>query len=296
MFSFGFQQAFQRGIERSDQVFFTKCLEAAKSVIKNMIEGLAPSGYLRYAPDGHFVFASFASAFLLKLLRPEFASLLSKEQESDIFELIGRLIQTLSSPKIAIDDRHMPKLYARFLAGLLSRYRRDGATVGRLHPNPPNHTRTETNNGNQIPPSSMSTFSAVQQPQPQNPVQPSQNFGYDLNGMQTQAQNLQTPIYRPEATYSSGTGPIHFGSDMELAVMDSSYSPDEEMLATMQAIKNPSWWQNMMMPGFSWSPDPSPSPPNVMGQQAPPSYHPAMQHHGMAMHGMYQGFNSFQPV
>lgn len=50
-----------------------------------MIEGLAPSGYMRYAPDGlfttqntplwctyisllgHFVFASFASAFLLKV-------------------------------------------------------------------------------------------------------------------------------------------------------------------------------------------------------------------------------------
>ncbi|KAF9443388.1 hypothetical protein P691DRAFT_679620 [Macrolepiota fuliginosa MF-IS2] len=220
MFSFGFQHAFQRGIERSDQVFFTKCLEAAKSVIKNMIDGLAPSGYMRYAPDGHFVFASFASAFLLKLLRPEFAPLLSKGQEGDIFELIGRLIQTLSSPKIAIDDRHTPKLYARFLAGLLSRHRRDGATVGRLHPNPPGQVQTQATGGNHIPAGSMTTFS-----------------------------NLQTPIYRPEATYNSGTGAIHFGSDMELAVLGNSYSPDEEMLATMQAIKNPSWWQNMMMPG-----------------------------------------------
>jgi hypothetical protein len=69
MFSFGFQQAFHRGIERSDQVFFTKvyflfssssfcahldpkCLEAAKSVIVNMVDKLAPSGYMRYAPDG----------------------------------------------------------------------------------------------------------------------------------------------------------------------------------------------------------------------------------------------------
>lgn len=184
-------------------------------------------------------------------MRPEFASFLNKEQESGIFELIGRLIQTLSSPKIALDDRHTPKLYARFLAGLLSRYRRDGATVGRLHPNPPNHSQNETTNGNQIPAASMTTFSLAQQP-PQNPMQSNQNYGYSLDGMETQTtqtQNLQTPIYRPEATYSSGTGPIHFGSDMELAVMGNSYSPDEEMLATMQAIKNPSWWQNMMMPG-----------------------------------------------
>lgn len=62
---------------------------------------------------------------------------MTKDQENDVFNLIGRLIQTLSSPKIAIDERHTPKLYARFLAGLLSRHRRDGATVGRSQPVPP---------------------------------------------------------------------------------------------------------------------------------------------------------------
>jgi hypothetical protein len=155
--------------------------------------------------------------------------------------LIGRLIQTLSSPKIAIDDRHTPKLYARFLAGLLSRHRRDGATIGRLHPNPPGQNQTK--NGSEIPAASMTTFSVVQQPQTS-----TLHDAYNPNGEQPQSQNLQTPIYRPETTYNSA-GPIHFGSDMELAVLDSNYSPDEEMLATMQAIKNPSWWQNMMMPG-----------------------------------------------
>jgi hypothetical protein len=62
---------------------------------------------------------------------------LTKGQENNIFDLIGRLIQTLSSPKIAIDDRHTPKLYARFLAGLLSGHRRDGAAVGRSQAVPP---------------------------------------------------------------------------------------------------------------------------------------------------------------
>lgn len=62
---------------------------------------------------------------------------MTKDQENNVFDLIGRLIQTLSSPKISIDDRHTPKLYARFLAGLLSRHRRDGATVGRSQPVPP---------------------------------------------------------------------------------------------------------------------------------------------------------------
>jgi len=91
MHSFGFQHAFQRGIEPGDHVFFKKCLESAKAVLKHMIENLAPSGYMRYAPDGHFIFASFASAFLLKLLRPEFSALMTKAQENEVFELIGRL-------------------------------------------------------------------------------------------------------------------------------------------------------------------------------------------------------------
>ena len=48
----------------------------------------------------------------------------------------------LNSPEIAIDDRHTPKLHARFLAGLLSRHRRDVATSGTLHPPqpPPNQS------------------------------------------------------------------------------------------------------------------------------------------------------------
>ena len=71
MFSFGFQQAYQRGFEQGDIIFFTtvcifllyndayllisinnQCLETATAVVENMIDGLAPSGYMRYAPDG----------------------------------------------------------------------------------------------------------------------------------------------------------------------------------------------------------------------------------------------------
>ncbi|RDB22039.1 Protein priB [Hypsizygus marmoreus] len=259
MFSFGFQQAYQRGIEPGDHVYFTKCLDAAKSVIRNMIESLAPSGYMRYAPDGHFIFASFASAFLLKLLRPEFSNLLAKDQETEIFDLIGRLIQTLSSPEIAIDDRHTPKLYARFLAGLLSRHRRDGATVGRLHPQPPpsSHSSSQGFMPQSSGASSTSTFSISQS---QGAHDQGQGQGYNTGSFSHAVGTMDTtPIYQPEATFSAGTGAIHFGSDLGLASFGSGGVSDEEMLATMQALKNPAWWQNMMMPGFSWPESHSPS-------------------------------------
>ncbi|GLB42696.1 putative fungal specific transcription factor [Lyophyllum shimeji] len=281
MFSFGFQQAYQRGIQPGDHVYFSKCLDAAKSVIRNMIEGLAPSGYMRYAPDGHFIFASFASAFLLKLLRPEFSSLLTKEQETEIFDLIGRLIQTLSSPEIAIDDRHTPKLYARFLAGLLSKHRRDGATVGRLHPHPPpNNSSSQGSNQPSAPPSS-GTFSVAP---PEGGYDQMQAQGYGAGSFnQAVAKIDNTPIYQPEATFSAGTGAIHFGS--ELSAFAGNGVADEEMLATMQALKNPAWWENMMMPGFSW---PEPLSPGSTGS-SPPSY----SHHHHNVPGIH-GINVFQ--
>lgn len=58
-----------------------------------------------------------------------------------------------------------------------------------------------------------------------------------------------TPIYRPEATFSTGNGAIHFVSDLGFPSLGSNGMSDEDMLATMQALKNPAWWQNMMMPG-----------------------------------------------
>ncbi|KAJ8522831.1 hypothetical protein ONZ45_g676 [Pleurotus djamor] len=257
MYSFGFQQAFQRGIEPGDHLFFSKCLSAAKGVIQQMVNSLAPSGYMRYAPDGHFVFASFASAFLLKLLRPEFSQLLTKDQESEIFDLIGRLIQTLSSSDIAIDDRHTPKLYARFLAGLLSKHRRDGATVGRLQTQPPppqtlpNSATSTSFDPSVHAASSTSTFSLNQS---QSGSQ-EHTGGYSLTSFSQSPtpDKISTPIYRPEATYSAGTGPIQFGSDFDMVLFGTENGvSEEEMLATMQALKNPVWWQNMMMPGFSW--------------------------------------------
>lgn len=69
------------------QTDLPQCFEAATAVIKHMINVLAPSGLMRSSPDGnyhssfpladdrpllipyagHFIFASFASAFLLKV-------------------------------------------------------------------------------------------------------------------------------------------------------------------------------------------------------------------------------------
>jgi hypothetical protein len=293
MYSFGFQQAYQRGFEPGDDIFFTKCFEAAKAVIKNFIEVLAPSGYMRYSADGHFVFSSFASAFLLKLLRPEFSTLMTKELETEIFDLIGRLIQTFSSPEIAIDDRHTPKLYARFLAGLLSRNRKDGATVGRLHPQPPPQSEiahaASGGYASHIPTSTNPSFSVTPA---EGDGQGGHDGGFTHSAFNPAIEKADTPIYRPEATYTLGSGPIEFGGSGDIGPLALGSSTngfsDEEMLATMQALKNPQWWSTMMMPGFSWPQDnpmmncPQSSNVDSIYSQNVPGLH-------------HQGFGGYQP-
>ena len=52
MHSFGFQHALEKRVEADLRHFYTKCFGAAASVIKIMIETLAPSGFMLYSPDG----------------------------------------------------------------------------------------------------------------------------------------------------------------------------------------------------------------------------------------------------
>jgi len=92
----------------------------------------------------------------------------------------------------------------------------------------------------------MTTFAVVTQSH--SSMRSSRDLRYTSNDVQPQ-QSLETLIHVPEAMYNADTGSIQCSPDMDLAFIDASYSSDEEMLATMQAIKNPSWWQNMMMPG-----------------------------------------------
>ncbi|KAG8904048.1 hypothetical protein FRB99_002352 [Tulasnella sp. 403] len=94
--SFGFQRAFQQGRLGRGNMFLTACPDPASSVLRIVIEVLALSGYLRYAADGHFVFAAFASAFLVKLLR---SYLLEHDQQNRILQLITDSSRRSHRPK-----------------------------------------------------------------------------------------------------------------------------------------------------------------------------------------------------
>ncbi|THH07455.1 hypothetical protein EW145_g3361 [Phellinidium pouzarii] len=118
--SFGFQHAF--GKSHSEQaLFFDRCYRAATDVLRVFIDELSSQRvYLRHGPDAQSVFVTFASAFLIKLLHPKYVAYLKMEQRKEIETLVRGIIDLLSSPEVVVDDKHSPKLWARFLDGLLA--------------------------------------------------------------------------------------------------------------------------------------------------------------------------------
>ncbi|KAJ8700225.1 hypothetical protein PTI98_003271 [Pleurotus ostreatus] len=120
--SLAFQQQLKRGLNR-DSYVVQKSIDAARSVIRIMIDKLYPTGTLRYAMEAHFLYVSFAAAFLLNFLRPKLLPLLDEGQYQGIVSLVGQLIDVLGSKEVALDGRHTPALYSRFLSSLLAKHR-----------------------------------------------------------------------------------------------------------------------------------------------------------------------------
>ncbi|KAF9788176.1 hypothetical protein BJ322DRAFT_1001297 [Thelephora terrestris] len=259
MHSFGFQCAFEKRVEADLRHFYAKCFGAAVSVIRIMIENLAPSGFMLYSPDGHFVFTSFASAFLLKLLRPEFSWLVEPEDKTKIFDYIGRLIQILNSPDVAIDKKHAPKLHAKFLAGLLMRQHqdsnRDSLSQAPLPPSKQTGGGDHTSYEGHPQPSSTSTQHFGQgQGTTESTSMPQGRFGDvsyvsdpNLSSQPGISYTHEMPRYQPQT--SAGVA-----AAQDSAVNFMACLSEEDMLATLRAIGNPNWWSNGMMPGYAASP------------------------------------------
>ncbi|KAJ4488126.1 fungal-specific transcription factor domain-containing protein [Lentinula aciculospora] len=117
----GFQDAFKSGISRESGIH-KRSIDAARTVIEIMVERLYPTGYLKYAMEANFLYVSFSAAYLLNLLRPKLLPLLDENTQAEIVLTVERLIGVLGSEDVALDGRHTPALYSRFLVNLLSKY------------------------------------------------------------------------------------------------------------------------------------------------------------------------------
>jgi hypothetical protein len=285
MLSLGFQQAVQKGATNVDPELVKRCLNAACGVLKTVGEDLAPTEYFRFAPDGHFVFSSFASAFLIKMLRPEHATLLDAEQRTYILDLGERLVDTLKSPRIAVDVRHTPMLYSRFLAGLLAKYKQndnaemvdDGAgsastqsdTAGLPTPPP-----TEKREGAPTPESSggktFNTAGGVSRHRPSPSIEISPPAPDPVSGISSpQAHIFYDPsagdalfpsqVIADDSNASYAGSTVHppstiQGNGSRYGAQDTMMTEDH-MLAPMLAMNAPGFWDSMMLPGIAWPAD-----------------------------------------
>lgn len=232
---------------------------------------------------GYFVFAAFASAFMLKvrdrpfycrieqgpvltwpflqLLRLECSRFITPGLESDIYRIIERLINTLASPQIAIDERHTPKLYSRFLASLLAKHKRDGAGHGRMPQQGPPPQQMPTNPGApmyQQPQASHSASSTQITTGVSGANAPDLAPTMTLNNtaaVPTEAMETKNPDSLGNYTFDSPPD-FTFGATNQQGsdLMDFSFDPittpgNDDMLAAMQAIHSPNWLGNMLMPG-----------------------------------------------
>ncbi|TCD60645.1 hypothetical protein EIP91_009746 [Steccherinum ochraceum] len=118
-FSVGLQQVITQNGLQQDAVFFIGCLNAACSVLEIMLNDLIPSGLIHCSPEHVFTLSAFATAVLIKSLRPQFAFKLTHGQEDHIIALVQRLLSGLDAEKQGLDDQHASRRYARFLGQLL---------------------------------------------------------------------------------------------------------------------------------------------------------------------------------
>ncbi|KAI9508632.1 hypothetical protein F5148DRAFT_1148883 [Russula earlei] len=244
MLSVGFQIAFQLGLEADDKVFFTRSLESAKTVVMVLVDSLVPTGYL---------------------LRPEYSRFITPGHETEVYQVIERLIATIGSPRIEIDEHHTSKLYSRFLDVYLnrdhhhSRCRPDRVRQGTSNHHNLNHhsNGNNDNSSNWPPPPQNTTSSSLSSGVSSNAGAPDLHQSVPQNSGATAPPNFTNAV----STEGPGNYVLEQPPDFMFGVVgqpgelmdftfDTITTPgNDDLLATMQAIQNPTWWQNMTMPG-----------------------------------------------
>ncbi|KAI0822788.1 fungal-specific transcription factor domain-containing protein [Trametes gibbosa] len=113
--AFGLQNALERSAVDIGH-FFARCHSSAVSCALLLRDEMGPMGYLKYAPDSHFVMGSYAVLSLLKLIRPEFQAFLDHEQKT--VAIVNDVANVFE--QIAVNQLHTPALYSCFLRALVS--------------------------------------------------------------------------------------------------------------------------------------------------------------------------------
>jgi len=219
--SFGLQNALDRSAVDIAH-FFSRCYSSATACATLVRDELSARGYMKYAPDSHFVFTSYAVLSLLKFIRPEFQPFMDNEQT--VLSLVQDVADTLE--KIAANPTHTPALYSSFLRAVLSAK----SNV--------NHSKDDTNAEMNGDAASYQDPSQGDMRQPPSYSQQQLNYAADPSYLLNDYQ------------FESEMGPV---ADMSTFPPTMAPNPAENSMGslTMDNILSSGFWDNVLVPGYN---------------------------------------------
>ncbi|KAG1863638.1 fungal-specific transcription factor domain-containing protein [Suillus subalutaceus] len=219
--SFGLQNAMERSAVDIGH-FFSRCYTSATAVAIVARDELAPMGMLKYSPDSHFVYISYAVLLsLLKLIRPEFQQFIENEQ--NIIDLVKDVANVLAD--VAVNSHHTPALYSTFLRALI--------TARTDSPQEPE----EVSSGDQSDSMSHSDMANNMN----NSALFSGNPAMGTNGINGMS----------DYSFASEMGPVADITTFPPTMADMPSSDEHMGMLSMENILSNGFWDSVLVPGYS---------------------------------------------
>ena len=164
-------------------------------------------------------------------MQPKYASYISPEQRTEIVRTVERAVEFHGSPDIGVDDRHGPRLYSRFIGGLLERVKTP-YRPSRSKRKSPGFSATG-NHANLAPPVARPAAATVNyfEPLPKRTTTPFDHFAFSTESDPLALASTTTPA---------------------LTASDFFYAPlpfDNDLLESMQSLSSLSDMHDAMLPG-----------------------------------------------
>ncbi|KIY72394.1 hypothetical protein CYLTODRAFT_388770, partial [Cylindrobasidium torrendii FP15055 ss-10] len=118
--SLGFQRTALNS--NAHNTFLLPCLSVACNILNVVMNELGQPDlriYLRHSPDLIFERVLITCTFLVQLLQPEYHVYVSQPERTHVIALIQAVADLLTSPEIAIDDAHTPRVHGAYIRRML---------------------------------------------------------------------------------------------------------------------------------------------------------------------------------
>jgi len=195
----------------------------------------------------------------VKLFQSKFASYLTSEHRSEIRGLVQQVIDLLGSPEVAIDDRHGPKLYSRFLRNLLSKpmARSDPMSPGSTSNAPlPRQRGQRPNSASEQTPDQPRPFeipsSVYSHPSPSTSTSLSPPPTAAALSFDNFAPVGAVDPFAPDVLIGSSSMNQSLEDGVDVAFFQPALPFDDAIMQSVQSLADPSGWQDISLPGFNW--------------------------------------------